>query len=560
MEDEGVSLNLNHKKLSALLFLLLLGCSYFFFFHNVGSYSLKEPDEGRYAEIPREMVESGDLIVPHLNYTRYFEKPPLLYWVTAASYRVFGVSEWSFRLPNALVALACVVVLYLAARRWFTVRTALLAAFVLMSSFGFWVMARGVTTDMLLSFLLFTSLVCFYQFYREKQRLFLYLFYISLALAVLTKGPVGVVLLIGTILIFLFLEKRLSFLRDLLSLRGILLFLIVAAPWFVAISLKEREFFQFFFIDQNLLRFFTSKHKRSGPVYYFLPVLLGGLFPWSLFVPRAVARLWRVPELKLLFLWSAVVFIFFSVSGSKLPPYILPLYPAMALVIAYLFDAMWSRTIGFVKEPIIYALFFLCLAVVGVGSGSGLLNAYLHPFPDILAISESVRGLSIITGLVSAILAVIFCFPSLRSFCALFTGLGAFSLVVIIALMFYTGVIDSLTTTKAIAREIERLSGPDAVVVNYGAFDETLPFYLSRRIYIADFTGELEMGAKYDDTRKYFLSKDEFAAMVQSGRSVFVVTKMKRFPVLQQLGIDTTRILARQDNRVLLANPRALRQ
>jgi 4-amino-4-deoxy-L-arabinose transferase-like glycosyltransferase len=548
----------SHRRSSALLFLALLASSYFFFFHNLGGYSLKEPDEGRYAEIPREMVEQGDYVVPHLNHARYFEKPPLLYWLTASSYLVFGVNEWSFRFPNALVALACVLFLYFAARRWFGSRVAVVSAFILMSSFGFWVMARGVTTDMLLSFLLFASLASFYQFYREGQRLFLYLFYLFLALAVLAKGPVGVVLLLATIVIFLLLEKKLSFGRRLLSAKGILLFLLLSAPWFVLISFKEKEFFQFFFIDQNLLRFLTSKHKRSGPLYYFFPVLLGGLFPWSLFIPRAVGRLWRVPELKLFLLWSAVVFVFFSLSGSKLPPYILPIYPALALVIGYLVEKMWLRSVSFLAEPIMYVVFFLCLAIAGLGAGAGLLNKYLVSFPDILTVVGAVKGLSLVTGAISLFLAILFCFARLRSFRSFLFGLGMFSLAIIIILMFYTQVIDRFTTTKEIAREIERRAGSDAVVVNYGSFDETLPFYLSRRTYIADFTGELEMGAKYEDTKKYFIGKKELTEMIRGTVPVFVVTKVKRLPVLRELGIDTTAILARQDQRVLLANPRAL--
>lgn len=250
---------------------LLLAFSYLFLFHHLGSYSLKEPDEGRYAEIPREMVEQGDWLVPHLNYVRYFEKPPLLYWATAVSYKVLGVNEWSFRLPNALFALCCVLAVYAFVARRMGEECAFIASSMLVSSFGFFGMARVVTTDMLLSFMLFASLLCFQEFYTGRRRLFLLLFYGAAGLAVLTKGPVAVVLLGGTIFLFLLVERRLSFLREFISLPGLLLFAAVAAPWFILVSLKEKEFFQFFFIDQNITRFLTTKHKRSGPVYYFIP-------------------------------------------------------------------------------------------------------------------------------------------------------------------------------------------------------------------------------------------------------------------------------------------------
>ena len=236
--------------------------SFLFFFLNLGAYSLKEPDEGRYAEIPREMIESGDWLVPHLDYVRYFEKPPLLYWTVALSYKVFGINEWAFRFPNALFALMTVLSLYIFARKWFPEQVAFLSSVILMSAFGFFSMARIETTDMLFTFWLFLSLLSFYAHYRQQHRGMLSLFYISLALATLTKGPVAILLMVLAVLPFLLIERRLSFLKELHLPWGVPLFLLVAAPWFIAISLKEKQFFSFFFIDQHLLRFLTEKHKR----------------------------------------------------------------------------------------------------------------------------------------------------------------------------------------------------------------------------------------------------------------------------------------------------------
>ena len=251
------------KRVIYLLVILLF--SYLLLFYNLGSYSLKEPDEGRYAEIPREMVEQGDYVVPHLNYVRYFEKPPLLYWATALSYKGFGINEWSFRLPNALAALLCVFVAYFIVSHWFCDEVGLLSSMMLLTSFGFFALAHIVTIDMLFSFLLFGCLCCFYQFRRAGRPLFLSLFFASLALAILAKGPVAFLLIAATIIIFLWSEKDLSFIRRLLSVKPVLLFCVIAAPWFVIMCLREKEFFQFFFMDQHILRFITTKHKRSGP-------------------------------------------------------------------------------------------------------------------------------------------------------------------------------------------------------------------------------------------------------------------------------------------------------
>ena len=179
------------------------------------------------------MVETGDYIVPHLDYVRYFEKPPLLYWATALSFRVFGLSEWSARLPNALAALLTVLLLYAGVARWFTAETALLSAIILISSFGFFTMARILTIDMFLSSALFLSLIFLYDFYRQKKPKFMYLFYACLALATLAKGPVAPVLVGLSLLIFLLLERRVSFLRDLFSVKGMLLYAVLVVPWFV---------------------------------------------------------------------------------------------------------------------------------------------------------------------------------------------------------------------------------------------------------------------------------------------------------------------------------------
>jgi hypothetical protein len=550
---------IDSKKRVIFLLLLLASC-YIFFFYSLGGYSLKEPDEGRYAEIPREMVEQGDYLVPHLNYVRYFEKPPLLYWVTAASYKLFGVSEWSFRFPNALVAFLCVLLLYWFSSRWFGRKCAILSSLLLTSSFGFFVMARGVTTDMLFAVLLFATLLFFNEFYRERRSLFLYLFYVSLGLAVLAKGPVAIILMGATTVLFLLTERRLSFLRTILSPLGLLVFAIVAAPWFVVISLKEEGFFHFFFIDQHILRFLTTKHRRSGPIYYFLPVLLGGMFPWSFIIPTAVASLWRRQEVRLFLLWSLVVFLFFSVSGSKLPPYILPIYPALALVLGRFLVERWEEPFKGKAELLAYVLFFGTLGAGCFLLFSGLPGKYLSGMVDVTETVKSVRGLVMMMGSTSLAILVLLLFRKMRSFRTLFLMLFAFSFLSILGLMLHAPVIDRFTTAKHLAKEVLRRSAGEAAVISYGSFNETLPFYLTRRIYLCGSPGELEMGFAYPDAKGYFLDNEGFLKLWEEEKPVFVVTKEKRALALDRLGIDKTHIVARQDDRVLYANDAALKR
>jgi 4-amino-4-deoxy-L-arabinose transferase-like glycosyltransferase len=354
------------KKQSTKHIIALFLFSYDFFFYGIGDYSLKEPDEGRYAEIPREMNELHDYVVPHLNYVRYFEKPPLLYWINALSFKLFGTNEWALRFPNASCAFLCVIFLFFFLRRWFDESMAFLSSVILITSFGFFALARIATTDMLFTMCLFFALLFFYGFYREKKPFLIYLFYLALAGATLAKGPVALILMGGTILVFLFTEHNFHFLSEMKIPKGLGIYFAITLPWIIAISVREKEFLYFFIVDQHILRFLTSKHHRSGPVYYFLPVFFGGMFPWSIFVPRAMAGIWKKKELRLMLVWVLVVFTFFSFSGSKLPPYILPVFPPMAIVLGHLFHEKWQSPINKKWEAPAYTLFFLLLGGAGL--------------------------------------------------------------------------------------------------------------------------------------------------------------------------------------------------
>ncbi|HVN23684.1 MAG TPA: glycosyltransferase family 39 protein [Syntrophorhabdales bacterium] len=545
---------MSKKRLHIVLIVLL---SYVFFFHGLGSYSLKEPDEGRYAEIPREMVETGDYIVPHLDYVRYFEKPPLLYWTTALSFKIFGFSEYTTRLPDALAALVTALFLYAAVARWFTPEIGLLSAVMLVTSFGFFTMARTLTIDMLLSCMLFLSLIFFYDFYREKRRAAMYGFYACLALATLAKGPVAPLLVGVTLLLYLIMERKILFLRMLLNIKGLLLYIAITAPWFVAIALREKEFLWFFFMDQNFLRFLTQKHHRSGPIYYFLPVLFGGLFPWSIFIPRAVAASWRKKELRLFLIWFFVVFLFFSLSGSKLPPYILPAFPALALLLGWLFGDEGGNRVSGRGEIFIYQILFGLFGLAGFAVAAGAVDSFLRMQPEMLELVKGLKGFSIAVVCFSVVPIVLLCLRKMRAPRPLFLILSCFSLAVIVLMMMHTGLIDKVNTTKELAAVINReKSGGTLEVVNFASFDETLPFYTRQKIYIAGYKGELEMGSAYEDTKDTFLSIEEFVNLFRSDRKVLCVLKATRLSRLRDLGIENVKVLACQSGRCLISNGR----
>lgn len=543
----------NGKQILRAVVLILL--AYVFLFHGIGDYSLKEPDEGRYAEIPREMVQDGDWVVPHLNHVRYFEKPPLFYWAVAISYKIFGVSEWSFRFPNALSAFLCIVVLYLALRRRFSEEAALISSAVLLSSFGFFAMARIVTIDMFFTFWLFCALISFTGFYRERKAWFLSLFYIALGLATLTKGPVCVVLIGITIVIFLFTERNLAFLRELKLLRGLAIYAVITLPWIVAIAVKEKEFLYFFFIDQHVLRFFTSKHKRSGPVYYFFPVLFAGLLPWSVLIPRSIVNAWRNSELRFFAIWTFVVFAFFSLSGSKLPPYILPAFPALSILIGHLFHACWGDLIRKRLEIVVYIVIFAVFALSALLPSNPLFIAYINNVSEEApTIMKDLRCFSVVVSLSSFVLFCLLIVRRLNRFSILFCLFTLFSLFLVSAIIFNTPVLDRMNTTKELAMIINQRRTGEDIIVNYASYDQTLPFYTGSRVVIASYKGELEMGSRYEDAKDIFINDDQLSALLNSPKGVFTVLKKKRLALLEKKISRPLAILKCVNERCLMHN------
>ncbi|HZC45593.1 MAG TPA: glycosyltransferase family 39 protein, partial [Candidatus Acidoferrum sp.] len=263
------------------------------FFH-LGSYGLWEPDEARYAEIAREMLQSGNLLVPHLNYVAYVEKPPLLYWLTTPSFWIFGVSEFAARLPVALSAIAGIVATYVFALRTFGRRHAILAAAILATTPLYALMAQVLTTDMTLTALVTIATFALFLHQQEGGR-WCWIAYVAMGLAVMTKGPVGAALPILSILIWLGLNRELGgAIKRFHAIPGLILTTLIAAPWFIAISIREPGFADFYFVGEHIRRVFETDYSHSEAFYFYLPVLAIGLLPWSLLVPfltwRAAVR------------------------------------------------------------------------------------------------------------------------------------------------------------------------------------------------------------------------------------------------------------------------------
>ncbi|WP_374682925.1 ArnT family glycosyltransferase, partial [Accumulibacter sp.] len=264
-------------------------------FGTLDQRALVRPDEGRYAEIPREMAASGDWVTPRLNEFKYFEKPALQYWATTAGYKVFGQSEWTARLWPALTGFLSILLTWWTGRRLWGPVAGHLAAAILASSLLFVVLGHLITLDMGLSFFLqvaWTAFLFAQNDERSSSRRWMLLAWGALALAVLSKGLVALVLVGAALVGYTLLNRDLSPWRRLAPLSGLALFLLVAAPWFVAVSLANPEFPQFFFIHEHFERFLSTVHRRNEPGWYFLAVYALGALPWSLLLVHTLLKSW----------------------------------------------------------------------------------------------------------------------------------------------------------------------------------------------------------------------------------------------------------------------------
>jgi 4-amino-4-deoxy-L-arabinose transferase-like glycosyltransferase len=309
---------------------------YVMFFYQLGGIGLIGPDEPRYAAIAREMLATRDFITPRLFGTPWFEKPPLMYWVAAAGFKIMGFNEAGARFASALGATICVFLVYWCGRKLWDRATGFLAALILATSIGAFAFARAASMDMPLTACLTMALVFFLAAFNEsteRRRFYFYCFYAALGLGVLAKGPVALLLPAVSIGGFLLLRGK----RDQWKTwypKGLWITAAIAAPWYLlCAAINGWEFIRVFFINQNLERFTSTIHGHDRPIYFFLPVLLLLTFPWTFTLISALRRPFGKNDHILLW-WAAVPFVFFSFSGSKLPGYILPMVPPIALLLA----------------------------------------------------------------------------------------------------------------------------------------------------------------------------------------------------------------------------------
>lgn len=484
-----------------------------------------EPDEGRYAQIPYEMLRTGDWVTPRQNEVLYFEKPVLHYWLTAIAFKIFGLNEFAARFWPALFGLLSIpITFFLGSRIYANRRAGEIAAVILGTSLLHLALSRINLTDMTLSFFLLLSLCGLWL--GSSTRGWLLLFYAGMACALLSKGLVGVVLPCGIAFWYIVLTRQWRLIRQYLYIPGIFLFAVIAVPWFWLVCQRNPDFFHFFFIREHFLRYTTDMHDRYEPFWFFLPILLAALVPWTGWLPsvfRFIKTRWTPHKNSHVFLlsWCFVILFFYSLSSSKLIPYILPCLPPIALLMGgAIHTAIQNNDTAFLRKGLRESFGLNVVFALAFG---------VYPFfQDKIPIkSVAPIGLTLSIALFFSGLIALHTLKK-NPFRAIQTQmLGAFFFCLFTLPLF--GLVAYDRSAKDLAAFIEKRLYPGDLLAEYQSFDQALPFYLKRRLALVDYKGELEFGSQFPEAKDWFFTKESFYEFKKT-RGVLLVMEKDAVP------------------------------
>jgi len=519
---------------------------------------LFNPDEGRYAEIPREMLASGDWVIPHLNGLAYIEKPPLQYWATALSLQLFGPTAFAARLYTALTAIGALFAVWWVARRLWSGGAAWRAAAVLASLSLYPVIGQLLSLDMSLTFFMTVALGAFLlaQSCRPAEaRRYLLIAWAATACGVLTKGLVAAAIPAAVLILYSAVARDGSPWRRLNLRYGLPLFLLMSVPWYWLAARRLPDLLEFFFVHEHFARYLTNSADREQAWWFFGPVFIVGSLPWTFAALRVLATGWRrqAPAGQFdaqLFLWIWVVFVlgFFSASDSKLIPYVLPALPALALLIG-------GSPLSVLRRDVLVAAALVLLLGIAAGAASFHLPALIAPSDRsayFLSLAQPLRR-------VAAVLAVSALFVLARrdrdpTGGAVLLGVGwCIALLLLVrAAAAVAPIYSGAGLAQALARE-----PPDSVVYSVGTYDQTLPFYLGRTVALVNYRGELDYGLRHlaaadADAQAGYGSIDEFLEHWSSAGKAYAVMDTEMVDPMSARGMQM-RILSRDAQRVLVA-------
>ncbi len=529
----------------------------------LGARTLVPPDEGRYAEMAREMFASGDWITTRLNGIKYFEKPPLQTWMNALSFTLFGLGDWQARLWTGLCGLLGVVLTGVAGTRVFGARIGFYAALVLGSSF-YWVACSQIDSlDMGLSGMMTVALCALLIAQRDdagesERRNWMLACWAGMALSVLSKGLIGLVLPGGVLVFYTIFSRDWAIWKRLHIVKGLILFFLIATPWFVLVGLKNPEQPHFFFVHEHFDRFLKKEHHREAAWYIFFVLLAAGSVPWvGVLVQSLVGAARRDGETTrfrprlMLLVWVAFITLFFTKSNSKLPGYILPVFPAVALLVAVYLDAGTRR-----GRMVTAAL----TALLGVGflvTVPFMLKFAKHAGEDVLYAAYQpwvlAGGLVLLIG---GCLALLYARQMLRDLFVVVLAVAGFAGTQLLLVGFEPigqarAGVNLLPALKAAGA-----ANPAVKVYSVGIYEQSLTFYLGRPVTLVDYRDEFDFGLQQQPelaipTIPAFLAV--WRADAAAGVRDVAITRPEIAADLQRQGVPL-RIVAADARRTVIAN------
>ena len=539
--------------------LLLLLIYALLWFGTLNYRHLIPSDEGRYAEMAREMLVTGDWVTPRYNGYKYFEKPPLQVWATAITFQVFGIGDWQARLWSALTGFLTILAIGFTGTRIYNARAGWLAAVVLASS-PMWVISGHFNSlDMGLSAFLVAALcsLLFAQTTDNKSssRNWMWICWVFMALATLSKGVIGAAIPAMVLIAYSISTWDWKIWTRLRLLSGLILFLLITAPWFVLVAQRNPEFLEFFFIHEHLQRFTQDAHSRTGPIYYFVPLLLIGILPWALQIPGSIAQAWQERRREfssgwLLVCWSVMIFAFFSVSHSKLPGYIIPIFPALALLIGNRLDHLlghtnsmamsWKmQTLGF---ALLACIGFFFLAEIGKQARPDEIESYAQYTYWVIAALVALMSFSAFAALQSKRngLQSIVSFASGFFLCAIIAGTGHETL-------------GRAVSGIDLAYRVKTSIPANVNIYSVRLLDHTMPFYLGRTMVMVEDPDELQFGVN-QQPELWLPTLDAFIVRWKDDQTAYAIMVPEQYVALQGLNLPMQEV-DRDSRRVIVKHP-----
>lgn len=506
----------------------------------LGTYPLFTPDEGRYSEVAREMVATGDYITPRVDGVVFLDKPILYYWLQAIAIKLFGVKEWSLRLFPALFGIFGCLMVYFAGRQLFDRRTGLLAATMLATSPLYFCGAHYANLDLEVAVLMSGALLGFVTFvhegiYEQKGWLLIFAAYLFAGLAFLTKGMIGIVIPGMVIGAWMLLQNRFDLLKKIHLIAGIIIFAAIVTPWYVLVQKANPDFLHYFFITQQVTRFLSAaEFNNPTPVWFYIPIVFIGFFPWTIFLIQSlnahIQNIWwernKYSVQLFLLLWVVIVFVFFSIPRSKTMGYIFPIFPPLALLVANYLSSIWEKpNHKAIQQAIVYFVTTCFLLSVFL-----LMSQHYHWLNFTPAFKPYMFSIAIIF-IVSTLLALFF---SKKETIALLFTICILCSVLFLLILTKGAVHLNQNSAKPLVTDLKTILKPEDEVVAYYKYYHDVPLYLGQLVTIVtnwqspdiaqrdNWTREMWFGMQFQKDSAQLIDDAQFWQRWESRKRLFV--------------------------------------